>query len=73
MLLFIPQIRNPGGGASVELSHAHLRQILQVRQEGGGASVELSHAHLRQILQVGQEGVEHLWSSATLTSGRYSR
>jgi hypothetical protein len=34
MLLFIPQIRGTGGGATLELSHAHLRQILQV----GGAT-----------------------------------
>merc|ERR1719234_546013 len=28
MLLYLPQIRNPSGGAAVELSHKHLQRIL---------------------------------------------
>jgi hypothetical protein len=48
MLLFIPQIRNPGGGASLELSHAHLRQILQVMGRGDMVSVQFSHTRLRE-------------------------
>ena len=29
MLMFIPQIRGPSGGASVQINHQHLQQILE--------------------------------------------